>query len=230
MSLYIDITKRLKHFTLSTSFSCHPGQLTAIVGPSGAGKTSLIRLIAGLEAPDTGTLFFNNTPWVEMHKGYSMPTNKRKIGLVFQEYTLFPHMDIRQNINFGASNTIHIDELMHTFGIYHLRRERPHSISGGERQRAAFCQALASQPDLLLLDEPFSALDVKTRSFLCGLLADLKTSLNIPIIHVTHDLREANLLGDAIMALENGQIAPDWLSRQYHLHNNLLYPNTSAYL
>ncbi len=127
-------------------------------------------------------------------------------------------MTVCKNMNYGASDPDKSDALMKTFGIRHLADQRPASISGGERQRTAFCQALAREPDLLLLDEPFSALDQGTRSFLCEVLADLKAMLNIPILHVTHDLREAEQLGDAVIAVENGCIAPDWLLRQEHLH------------
>lgn len=218
MALTVNIQKQLNHFGLHTSFSCNAGELTAIVGPSGSGKTTLIRLIAGLEEPDRGIITLNDRVWADTDTRRFLPTHKRKIGLVFQEYTLFPHMTVRKNINYGASDSDKADALMDTFGIRHLANQRPSAISGGERQRTAFCQALAREPDLLLLDEPFSALDQATRSFLCEVLADLKAILNIPILHVTHDLREAEQLGDAVIAVENGRLAPDWLSRQEHLH------------
>ncbi|QGY40403.1 ATP-binding cassette domain-containing protein [Pseudodesulfovibrio cashew] len=223
MTLTVNICKQLPHFQLRTNFTCRNGELTAIVGPSGAGKTTLVRLIAGLEAPDSGAISLNGRTWADSQTGEYVPTHKRRLGLVFQEYTLFPHMTVHKNITFGAPEGADVDALMKTFGILHLKNERPDSISGGERQRAAFCQALASKPDLLLLDEPFSALDVGTRSFLRDLLAELKTELGIPIVHVTHDLQEAEHLGDAIIAVEGGRIAPDWLSR----HNHLVHPETT---
>lgn len=214
MSLVVYIRKRLEHFALQTEFTCRAGTLTAVVGPSGAGKTTLVRLIAGLETPDKGMISLGGAVWTDTAKGSLLPTRKRKVGLVFQDYTLFPHLTIAQNIAFGTENPDSVERLMSMFGISHLHAKRPAAVSGGERQRAAFCQALASEPDLLLLDEPFSALDVATRSFLCALLQKLKRELAIPILHVTHDLDEARRLSDAVIALEKGRIAPDWLGRQ----------------
>ncbi|NDV19881.1 ATP-binding cassette domain-containing protein [Pseudodesulfovibrio sp. JC047] len=230
MGLTVNIHKKMHHFDLHTQFSCATGELTAIVGPSGAGKTTLVRLIAGLERPDSGTISLNGVTWMDSRSTMAVvPTRKRKIGLVFQEYTLFPHMTVRQNIVFGAITPNSVDSLMKTFGIFHLENQRPDCISGGERQRAAFCQALAREPDLLLLDEPFSALDTVTRTFLCSLLADLKTDLNIPILHVTHDLKEADQLGDNIIAVESGRITPDWLTRQYQQHHGTAHLSVPSY-
>jgi molybdate transport system ATP-binding protein len=214
MALIANIHKRLNHFDLDTRLVCEVGQLTAIVGPSGSGKTTLMRCIAGLEEPDRGTIALHGRFWWDSSTGRFVPTYQRKIGLVFQEYPLFPHMTVRRNIEYGAEAPGVADELMETFSIGHLADRRPSAISGGERQRAAFCQALAREPDLLLLDEPFSALDQETRRFLCSVLADLKGRLNIPILHVTHDLREATTLADNVVAVEQGRIAPEWLSRQ----------------
>ena len=229
MTLTVDIQKELDHFTLHTSFSCPPGELAAIVGPSGSGKTTLIRLIAGLDVPDQGVVSLNGTVWTDMENGVFMPIHKRKIGLVFQEFTLFPHLTLRRNIGFGAPDDTEIDFLMDAFGILHLANKRPGGISGGERQRAACCQALARKPGLLLLDEPFSALDVATRAFLCGMLGDLKKELRIPILHVTHDLSEATRLGDEIIAVEHGQIAPDWVQRQAVPHTAFSPLESSKY-
>eukprot|EP00831_Metopus_contortus_P002895 TRINITY_DN11081_c0_g3_i1.p2 TRINITY_DN11081_c0_g3~~TRINITY_DN11081_c0_g3_i1.p2 ORF type:complete len:253 (+),score=47.02 TRINITY_DN11081_c0_g3_i1:308-1066(+) len=212
--LCVDVTKRLKHFDLDLCFSCAPGKLTAVIGPSGAGKTTLVRLLAGLEKPDAGRIAFGDTVWADTGRRVFVPARKRGLSLVFQDYTLFPHLTIRKNVAFAAPNPERVDELMKMFGIQHLAASKPSGISGGEPQRAAFCQALARDPVLLLLDEPFSALDVANRRNLRSRLKELKNELNIPIIHVTHDLEEAVYLGDTIMAVENGLNAPDWLQRQ----------------
>ncbi len=214
MTLNIDIRKKLPNFTLDVSLSCEPGTLTAIVGPSGAGKSTLVRIIAGLDKPDDGNLSLNGTTWCDTDKKDFLPPRKRGLGLVFQEYTLFPHLNVRKNVAFAAVNKECISGLLRKFGISHIAESKPHNISGGERQRAAFCQALAREPVLLLLDEPFSALDIATREGLRRELRELKNDLDIPIIHVTHDLEEAYYLADSIFVLENGKESPEWLERQ----------------
>lgn len=214
MTLNLDIRKKLPNFTLDVSLRCEPGTLTAIVGPSGAGKSTLVRIIAGLEKPDDGVLSLNGTTWCDTDAKVFLPPRKRGLGLVFQEYTLFPHLNVRKNVAFAAVDKNCVTELLRKFGISHIADSKPHNISGGERQRTAFCQALAREPVLLLLDEPFSALDIATREGLRRELRDLKAGLNIPIIHVTHDLEEAYYLADSIFVLENGKESPQWLERQ----------------
>ncbi|MCG8530027.1 MAG: ATP-binding cassette domain-containing protein, partial [Desulfovibrionales bacterium] len=162
-----------------------------------------------------------------------VPPQRRHAGLVFQDYTLFPHLTVEKNILFAAVKPDTVPDLLKTFGIEHIRNQKPHSISGGERQRAAFCQALAREPVALFLDEPFSALDVTTRRKLQHLLLEIKTELPIPIIHVTHDLEEATLLGDSIIAMEQGNLSPEWLSAQlrasrYAVQNSFHDNNTDC--
>lgn len=214
MTLTVEVRKQLPHFCLDVNFQCQPGNLTAIVGPSGAGKTTLIRIIAGLEKPDSGRVCLGDKCWADTDSGMFIHARKRKLGLVFQDYSLFPHLNVRKNIAFAATDSDRVDELMDMFGIRHLQNKRPSAISGGERQRAAFCQALARNPVLLLLDEPFSALDAGTRRGLRHELHDLKKDLDIPVLHVTHDLEEARFLGDSILAVDNGKISPDWFGGQ----------------
>ncbi|MGE4552638.1 MAG: ATP-binding cassette domain-containing protein [Desulfovibrionaceae bacterium] len=213
-TLSIRIRKRLPMFTLDVDLSCPAGTLTAIVGPSGAGKTTLIRAVAGLERPDQGVIRLGGTVWVDREAGIFVPPQKRGLGLVFQDYTLFPHLTVRKNVAFAATDMRRVDELMEMFGIRHLADARPAHISGGERQRAAFCQALARDPSVLLLDEPFSALDVATRTTLRQELRALKDDLAVPVLHVTHDLGEAQYLGDSVVAVVDGRITPGWLEEQ----------------
>ncbi len=216
MALHVCITKQLPHFALDVRLECPSGSLTAIVGPSGSGKTTLVRVVAGLEKPDSGRISLSKRTWVDVERKTFTPPQKRKIGFVFQEYTLFPHLNVRKNVAFAATNEDRVGELLNMFGIRHLENRRPHQISGGERQRCAFCQALAREPDLLLLDEPFSALDVATRDTLRRELKALKGDLDIPVLFVTHDLVEAEFLGDAILPIVNGRVTPDWLTDQTH--------------
>lgn len=214
MTLTLNVRKELPNFTLDISMTCEPGTLTAIVGPSGAGKSTLVRIIAGLEQPDEGLITMGKHVWNETSTKHFAPPQKRGLGLVFQEYTLFPHLNVRKNVAFAARDKSCVQGLLDKFGIAHIAESKPSNISGGERQRAAFCQALAREPVLLLLDEPFSALDVATREGLRMELRDLKSELNIPIIHVTHDLEEAYYLADSIFVIENGCAAPQWLEQQ----------------
>ena len=216
MTLTMEIRHRLPHFELDVSLTCRAGELTAIVGPSGAGKSTLIRLVAGLERPDHGYILLGDTVYADRSTGVFLPPQKRGLGLVFQDYTLFPHLTVAGNVGFAAKDKSRVPELLEMFGIAHLAGERPANVSGGERQRAAFCQALATEPALLLLDEPFSALDAATRRTLRAELAELKKHLSIPVLHVTHDLEEACELGDAILPLAEGRIAPKWLDENYY--------------
>ncbi|WP_084458052.1 ATP-binding cassette domain-containing protein [Desulfocurvus vexinensis] len=213
MPLAMTVRKRLPHFTLEAELRCEPGTLTALVGPSGAGKTTLMRIAAGLERPDEGRVALGSTVWVDTRAGVFVPPRQRGLGFVFQDYPLFPHLTVRANVAIAARRKERVDELLTLFGIARLAGKRPGAISGGERQRAAFCQALARDPVLLLLDEPFSALDAATRRALRTELAGLKATLGVPILHVTHDLGEARELGDAIVAVEEGRLCPEWLER-----------------
>ncbi|WP_051677155.1 ATP-binding cassette domain-containing protein [Maridesulfovibrio frigidus] len=219
MTLRIDIRKKLANFTLDVSLKCPSGTLTAIVGPSGAGKSTLVRIISGLELPDEGIVSLGDKLWNDTATNFHATPQKRGLGLVFQEYTLFPHLTVRKNVGFAAVDKSCVQELLNKFGIDHIADRKPSGISGGERQRAAFCQALAREPVLLLLDEPFSALDIATRESLRSELRDLKQELNIPMIHVTHDLEEAYYLADDIFVMENGRAAPEWLERQTSRRN-----------
>ncbi len=227
MALDVKIFKRLKEFDLDISFSCSSGRLIALVGPSGAGKTTIIRLIAGLERPDEGLIVCNNTIWSDTGKGIWLPPQGRKLGYVFQEYSLFPHLTVEKNIAFAGVDESVVENLMELFGIRHLRRRRPHQLSGGERQRVALAQALARKPGVLLLDEPFSALDVATRMKLRNDLKSLKNQLSIPVVLVTHDLYEARFLADDILPIEQGKTAPDWLSRFLSIWQNGVCTNTA---
>ena len=216
MSLQINIKKQLLHFTLDVALTCQPGSLTAIIGPSGAGKSTLMRIISGLEAPDEGVITLDGQTWNNSSRNICIPPQRRGLGLVFQDYTLFPHLTIKKNIAFAAADMNCVQNLLQRFAISHVGNCKPSAVSGGERQRAAICQALASQPVVLLLDEPFSALDISTRTALRNELKTLIQKLDIPVLHITHDLEEAFQLADKIFVMENGRASPQWLTRQTH--------------
>jgi molybdate transport system ATP-binding protein len=198
--LEVKIKKRMPGFNLQVSFSCVNGTITVLTGPSGAGKTTLIRIIAGLAQADEGYIINNGRFWFDSEKGINLSPQKRKIGYVFQEHTLFPHLSIAGNINLINKDEAETGRLLELFKIAHIADSRPLQVSGGERQRAAFAQALARKPEVLLLDEPFSALDTKTRAMLQDELLNLKKA-GIPIVHVTHDPAEARLLADCMIEI-----------------------------
>jgi len=196
------IVKQQGRVRVQVDFSCGDGCLLALTGPSGCGKTTIIRALAGLIQPDKGSIKYGRTDWYNRNKKIFLQPRKRKVGYVFQEHTLFPHLSVRKNIGFACKDQKRITALLELLRIRHLEDSKPGVISGGERQRTALAQALASTPDVLLLDEPFSALDSQTRSRLCTELLQLKKQLGIPIILVTHDLNEARLLADQHIYLE----------------------------
>ena len=211
MALEVHIKKVLSNFVLDVSLSTESSELKVLIGPSGAGKTTLVRIIAGLERPDEGHISHHGEIWVDTKKGIFMPPRKRRLGYVFQDYRLFPHLSVYQNVAFAAQARKDVDDLLRLFGIWNVRDSKPDKISGGERQRCAICQNLARKPRVLLLDEPFSALDLENRRRLRRELKTLKKRLSIPIIHVTHDLNEALYLGDEVLSMVEGRLDHEWL-------------------
>ncbi len=211
MPLQADIRKRLNHFTLQVSLSCGAGRVLSIVGPSGAGKTTILRIIAGLDVPDEGGVTLGGTTWTDTAARVMVPTRRRGLGMVFQDFPLFPHLNVWKNVCFSAPDVSLARQLMERFGIWHLKDTRVDAVSGGERQRCAICQALARKPRLLLMDEPFSALDPLTRRKLREAFRAMKNELSIPILHVTHDIREALFLADEILPVVRGRVCHKWL-------------------
>jgi len=211
------VVMRLACFTLDVSIACPRGQLLAIVGPSGSGKTRLLRCLAGLERPDDGRIQVDGGCWLDTSARLCLPPQKRSAGLLFQEYGLFPHMTVRRNVAFAAHPGADVDDLLGVFGIAALADRLPSALSGGERQRASLCQAIARRPKLLLLDEPFSALDMENRFALRGELARLKREWDIPVLYVTHDLADALVVGDDLIALRLGRLDDAWLGAQIGL-------------
>jgi molybdate transport system ATP-binding protein len=215
--LEVQIEKKLPHFLVDVNLTVED-EILVLVGPSGSGKTTILNAIAGLDHPDAGRIILNGqTFFCENEK--PLPTQQRNIGYLFQDYALFPHMTVEKNIGYGVkkmSAREPIEQLVNTLGINHLQRKYPHQISGGEKQRVALARALATEPSLLLLDEPLSALDSKTRLECQDELKRLHEIWKIPFIIVTHDMQEAEKLGDKIIFLESGFIvkAIDYKSRK----------------
>ncbi len=185
--------------------------MTALVGPSGAGKTTICRMVAGLHRPRWGRVVCGGIVWCDTEKGAWLPVQKRGVGFVFQDYPLFPHMTLWQNITVAARNRESAERLAELVGIGDLLHLRPFQVSGGQRQRAALAQALARDPSLLILDEPFSALDLAIRLELRALVREIKECFQVPILLVTHDILEAELVADEIIPLCRGRVCHQWL-------------------
>ena len=179
--------------------------VTVLFGPSGSGKTTLLRMLAGLERPDAGSIVFRDVPWFDDARAIHLPPQQRRAGFLFQDYALFPHLTVAENIAYAASPEI-ARKLLDTFGLADLAARKPRAISGGQQQRVALARALAAEPALLLLDEPLSALDAPTRSRTRYELRRLLLSGGVPSIVVTHDRMEAVALGDWMAVMVDGRI------------------------
>ncbi|TMN21143.1 ATP-binding cassette domain-containing protein [Lentibacillus cibarius] len=202
--LNINIEKELAHYKLSLSFQA-ADEIIVLFGPSGSGKTTVLNCIAGLTDPDKGYIQLNHRIlFAERDK--PLPIQKRHIGYLFQDYALFPHKTVWKNIAYGMQNEQLALDLMRELRIEHLQNHYPQQISGGEKQRVALARALATAPDLLLLDEPFSALDDDTRKRSHAELLRLHRIWKIPVILVTHSREEAEKLGDRILYMEDGTL------------------------
>lgn len=207
---WLDVNIQQDHpLSLNASFQCAPGELLALVGPSGSGKSTILRTIAGLHRASHTAITCANTVWDDSTNEFHLSPQQRKTGLVFQEYALFPHKSALQNVMLAASGTAIekqqlAQELFALTNMRGLEHRSPATLSGGQKQRVAIARALARQPHALLLDEPFSAVDQQTRRKLYRELATLRQSLEIPIVLVTHDLTEVQLLADSLCLVHHG--------------------------
>ena len=197
---------------LDVAFSVAPGEILALVGPSGSGKTTVLRSIAGLYAPSGGRILCNGSVWLDCDAGINVPARARRVGMVFQSYALFPHRSAAENVMEALSDlpaVMRRDQARSLLARLHLdglEDRRPAELSGGEQQRVAVARALARRPEVLLLDEPFSAVDRVTRRGLRRELAELRRELPMPVILVTHDLDDVVRLADRICVMRRGRI------------------------
>lgn len=204
-TLRLDIDHALRTFRLALALEIG-AETVALVGPSGAGKSSVLRAVAGLLRPEQGVVSFGAKTWLDTTRRIDVPPERRGVGLVFQEYALFPHLDVRGNVAFGARSPGAVPELLERLRIGDLAHARPTELSGGERQRVALARALAREPDVLLLDEPLSALDAFTRSTVRAELHEFLAGLRMPTLLVTHDFEDAATLADRVGVLAEGRI------------------------
>ncbi len=204
----IDFEKELPLFTLKAAMRLETRMTAILWGESGAGKTTLLECIAGLSSPERGEIAVEGRTLFSSAQRICMPAQERKVGLVFQSYALFPHLTAEENVAFAMPRGERGEAAgyLERFGIGHIRRRKPAALSGGERQRLALARALAARPRLLLLDEPFSALDRRTREETHNEFLAMRDELEMSVILVTHDRGEAALLGHRIYELSDGEI------------------------
>ncbi|MCP3379550.1 molybdenum ABC transporter ATP-binding protein [Bradyrhizobium sp. CCGUVB4N] len=209
--LRVDVEKQLGEFSLQASFSSE-GRVTGLFGASGAGKSSLINMIAGLLRPDRGTIVIDGETVDDSAAGIHVPTWRRRIGYVFQDARLFPHLNVAQNLDYGRRmNRLAADPAQHKrvvelLDIGALLDRRPGKLSGGERQRVALGRALLSKPRLLLLDEPLGALDEARKLEILPYLVRLRDEANVPMVYVSHDVAELRQLATQIVMLRQGRV------------------------
>ncbi|EIM74104.1 ABC transporter [Nitritalea halalkaliphila LW7] len=207
-------------FTLEVDLAIAKGEFMALYGPSGAGKTSVLRMLAGFMRPDAGLIRVGNETWFQSSKGLYLPPQKRSIGMVFQAYSLFPNMSVYENLAFAlpkGASTDSIRELLALIELEGLQDKRPHILSGGQKQRVALARAILRKPDILLLDEPLSALDTKMRGKLQDMLRTVHARYGMSTLLVSHDLLEVQRLASRMCLLEGGSIAYDGAPGDFHL-------------
>ncbi len=211
VALSVQVEKQLGNFALSVDFTVESG-LTVLFGPSGCGKSSTLSAVAGLIKPEQGQITLAGEVFFDARLGINLSTQARQVGYVFQNYALFPHLDVRRNICFGIDGTPpeqqreRLQELLTLLRLEGLADRLPTQLSGGQQQRVAIARALAPRPRLLLLDEPFSALDSELREELRGELRRLQQRLDLPILMVTHTRSEALQLADTVVRLSEGRV------------------------
>lgn len=194
---------------LDVDFTLTKGELVAFYGPSGSGKTSILRMIAGLLHPDSGKIVVDGQTWYDRSNRIYRKTQQRNFGIVFQDYGLFPNMTVRENISFALSHghRENIDEMIAMMELGNLENKKPDTLSGGQRQRVALARAIIRRPSILLLDEPFAALDTGLRLRMQEFILRTHRDLGLTTILVSHDLLEVARLADRVFLLENGAIS-----------------------
>jgi molybdate transport system ATP-binding protein len=209
--LAVDVEKRLGDFSLSARFQTSNG-VTAVFGPSGAGKTTLVNMISGLVAPDRGRIAIDDAVLFDSAKRINLPPHRRRIGYVFQEGRLFPHLSVKHNLDYGRamhglpSDLAQLARIISLLDIGNLIDRRPGKLSGGERQRVAIGRALLMRPRLLLLDEPLASLDVARKREILPYLERLRDEVGVPMVYVSHQAAELRRIATSVVRLNAGKV------------------------
>ncbi len=209
----IKVTRKLGAFALDAAFEADSAGITALFGRSGAGKTSIVNMLAGLLRPDTGRIEIDGRVLFDHEKGIDLAPEKRRLGYVFQESRLFPHYTVRGNLRYGmrrrdaAARKIDFDTVVEVLGIGHLLDRRPRALSGGEKQRVALGRARLTSPELLLMDEPLASLDGPRKQEVLPLIEALRDRFAVPIVYVTHSMDEIVRLADTLVLVDDGKVA-----------------------
>ena len=207
----IEAKLQRKHFNFDVSLQIDK-RVTAIFGPSGSGKSTLLSLIAGITQPNSGRIFIDDECVFDSQLGINKPIHQRRVGLVFQDGRLFPHMSVEQNLNYAfklnsqQKQLIQPAEIMQLLALESLKKQQPHQLSGGEKQRVALGRALLSSPKLLMLDEPLASLDEKLKQQILPYLKLVADNINIPMLYVSHSMDEILQLTNDIIYIENGAV------------------------
>jgi molybdate transport system ATP-binding protein len=208
----IHVVHRQGDFFIDAAFTGAESGVTALFGPSGAGKTSLIHMVAGLMRPDVGRITINNLCLFDSKQGVNLPPENRRIGYVFQDGRLFPHLSVRANLTYGMRLTradrrfVDFDAVVDLLGIGHLLTRRPAKLSGGEKQRVAIGRAFLTSPAMLLMDEPLASLDASRKSEVLPFILRLSREYTIPILYVSHILSEIRKLADHLVIMDMGRV------------------------
>lgn len=211
MTLSVEIRHRQGDFALDLAFASEGG-VTALFGPSGSGKTSVLRIVGGLVRPERGRIVFDGAVLIDTAGGIDVAAHRRRFGYVFQEPRLFPHLSVRQNLDYGrwlcrrAERRGDAARILDMLGIGHLLDRRPGNLSGGEKQRVSIGRALMSSPRMLLMDEPLSALDEARKAEILPYLERLRDELDLPILYVSHSVAEVARLADRVVVMGNGRV------------------------
>jgi molybdate transport system ATP-binding protein len=229
----ISVTKQQGAFHVDASFHSNNVGVTALFGRSGTGKTSIIQMVAGLSRPDSGHITVNGKRLFDSRKGIDLPPEKRRIGYIFQDGRLFPHLTVRSNLRYGMNRVpaerrfVDFDLVVGLLGIEHLLFRRPALLSGGEKQRVAIGRALLTSPSLLLMDEPLASLDEERKAEALPFISRLSMEFSIPILYVSHSPDEILKLADTVVVLDAGRVvaegSTDALMRRFDLRS-VIYP------